>query len=196
MNQTKTPSTKTVNYQPRLKLLYYNELRPQLHKDLKLANIYEVPKLEKIVINTGLGRSKDNKQIFATAENTLAKISGQKPQICLSRMSIASFKLRTGNKIGMMVTLRDQRMYEFLDRLINLVIPRFRDFRGISLKAFDTTGNYSIGFREQALFPELSFEETNPAHGLQANLVFDSNNAQYNKALMEAFGFKFEKEKS
>ena len=182
-----------INYSPRLKLEYYNNIRPKLKEDLKFHNLYQVPQLEKIILNAGLGRQKDLKQVFITAENTLAKISGQKPQATFARMSVASFKLRTGNKIGMMVTLRDIRMYEFLDRLINLVIPRFRDFRGISLRSFDKSGNYSLGFSEQALFPELPFEETNPAHGLQASLVFNTNNALHNQALLEAFGFKFEK---
>ena len=193
---SKVKSTTKINsYQSQLKTDYYASIRPQLKKDLKLKNLHQVPRLEKIILNTGLGRAKDQKQVFTTAENTLAKISAQKPQITLARMSIASFKLRTGNKIGLMVTLRDDRMYEFLERLINVVMPRFRDFRGASLKSFDKQANYSLGFKEQALFPELSFEETNPAHGLQATLVFDKDNKAHNRALLEAFGFKFEKDK-
>ena len=194
MNKVKS-TTKSSIYQSQLKTEYYASIRPQLKKDLKLKNLHQVPLLEKIILNTGLGRTKDQKQVFTTAENTLAKISAQKPQITLARMSIASFKLRTGNKIGLMVTLRDDRMYEFLERLINVVMPRFRDFRGASLKSFDKQANYSLGFKEQALFPELSFEETNPAHGLQATLVFDKDDKAHNRALLEAFGFKFEKDK-
>ncbi len=187
--------TKTIDnsYQPKLKADYYSKIRPKLKTDLKLKNIHEVPKLEKIILNAGLGRVKGDKQIFETAVNTLSKISGQKPKETVARMSVASFKLRTGNKIGLMVTLRGARMYEFLERLINLVMPRLRDFRGASLQSFDKSGHYSIGFREQSIFPELSFEETNPAHGLQATLVFSDSRSDYVRALLEEFGFKFEK---
>ena len=188
--QTKTTSN---SYQPKLKADYYSKIRPKLKTALKLKNIHEVPGLEKIVLNAGLGRTKGDKQIFETAVNTLSKISGQKPKETVARMSVASFKLRTGNKIGLMVTLRGVRMYEFLERLINLVMPRLRDFRGASLKSFDKSGHYSIGFREQSIFPELSFEETNPVHGLQATLVFSDSRPDYVRALLEEFGFKFEK---
>ena len=180
--------------QPRLKVDYYQNIRAQLKEELGLKNIHEAPKLEKIVLNSGLGRTKADKRIFEMATNTLSKISGQKPRITLARMSVASFKLRTGNKIGLMVTLRDERMYEFLERLIHLVMPRLRDFRGAHLKSFDQSGNYSIGFREQSIFPELSFEETNPTHGLQATFVFKSRSKEDSLALLNAFGFKFEKQ--
>ena len=183
------------SYQPRLKTAYKKEIRSQLQADLGLANLHQVPKLDKIVLNSGLGRSKDDKRVFETARNTLAKISGQRPVTTKARLSIASFKLRTGNPIGLMVTLRGDRMYEFLDRLINLVIPRFRDFRGLSRRSFDPSGNYSIGFREQSLFPELSFEETQPAHGLQATLIFDSQGPAHSLALLEKFGARFTKPK-
>ena len=136
MSITQTPQLN----QPALKKAYYEDIRPQLQKTLKLTNALQVPRLEKIVLNAGLGQAKHDKQIFAVAENTLSKISGQKPQVTLARMSVASFKLRTGHKIGAMVTLRDVRMYEFLERLIHFVMPRFRDFRGASqsLKLFAT----------------------------------------------------------
>ena len=181
-------------YQPRLKEQYRSEIRPQLQKELALKNIHQVPEIEKIILNVGLGRVKDDKKTLAAAANTLAKISGQKPQKTQARLSIANFKLRSGQEIGYMVTLRDERMYEFLERLIHLVLPRFRDFRGLSLKSFDRQGNYSLGFREQALFPELSFEETNPSHGLQATLVFARSRAiEDNRKLLLAFGFPFVK---
>ena len=180
-------------YRAHLKTAFFEEIRPKLLKELNLKNIHQVPSLEKIVLNSGLGRTKADKQAFETATNTLARISGQMPRTTLARMSIASFKLRTGNRIGMMVTLRDNRMYEFLERLIELVMPRLRDFRGASLKSFDRQGNYSIGFSEQSIFPELSFEETTPAHGLQATLVFKSKNPEHSRALLEAFGCRFEK---
>ena len=197
MASSKTPAaTKPAAqaaYRARLKAAYYEAIRPQLVKDLGLNNLHQAPRLEKIILNAGLGRAKSEKQVFETAANTLGRISGQKPQVTLARMSVASFKLRTGNKIGMMVTLRDNRMYEFLERLIEFVMPRLRDFRGASLRSFDRSGNYSIGFREQSIFPELSFEETHPAHGLQATLVFRSRGAEDSRALLEAFGCKFEK---
>ena len=180
-------------YQAQMKQSYYQTIRPNLMKELKLKNIHQAPRLEKIILNSGLGRSKSDKRVFETATNTLGRISGQHPQVTLARMSVASFKLRTGNKIGIMVTLRDNRMYEFLERLIELVMPRLRDFRGARLKSFDKSGHYSIGFPEQSIFPELSFEETSPAHGLQATLVFKSQNPEHNRALLQAFGFKFEK---
>ncbi|MYB39832.1 50S ribosomal protein L5 [Candidatus Saccharibacteria bacterium] len=185
-------NTKTA-YGPRLKTDYYERIRPELRRKLELKNLHQVPKLEKIVVNAGLGRTKDDKKVFETAANTLAKISGQNPKVTTARISVASFKLRTGQEIGLMSTLRGDRMYEFLDRLINLVMPRLRDFRGAPLKAFDRSGNYSIGFREQSIFPELSFEETSPPHGLQATLVFESAGPEHSRALLEEFGFKFEK---
>ena len=180
-------------YRARLKTAYLEEIRPKLLKELGLKNIHEVPRLEKITLNSGLGRVKGDKKVFETATNTLSRVSGQMPRATLARMSVASFKLRTGNRIGLMVTLRDNRMYEFLERLIELVMPRLRDFRGSSLKSFDRQGNYSIGFSEQSIFPELSFEETTLAHGLQATLVFKSKNPEHSRALLEAFGCRFEK---
>ena len=183
----------TKTYQPRLKADYYERIRAKLKQDLQLKNIHQVPRLEKIIVNAGLGRTKDDKKVFETATNTLAKVSGQQPKVTTARMSVAAFKLRTGQKIGLVSTLRGERMYEFLDRLINLVMPRLRDFRGAHLKAFDRSGNYSLGFQEQSIFPELSFEETNPPHGLQVTLVFDSAGASHSRALLEEFGFKFEK---
>ena len=128
------------------------------------------------------------------ANNTIAKITGQKPVERISRMSIATFKLREGNKIGTMVTLRDDRMYEFMDRVINIVLPRLRDFHGVSNKSFDGQGNYSLGFTDQSVFPELSFEETSTPHGLQVNFVIESKDKEHAKALLEKFGMPFMKE--
>jgi large subunit ribosomal protein L5 len=184
---------KTMNAKARLKQLYYQKIRPELKKDLNLANINQVPRLEKIVINAGLGKAKDEKRVLEAAANTLAKISGQKPIPTRARMSIASFKLREGSSIGLKVTLRDKRMYEFMDRLINVVLPRLRDFHGVKLKAFDKQGNYSIGFSEQSVFVELSFEETTQSHGLQAVFVTDAKDELHSKALLAKFGMPFEK---
>jgi large subunit ribosomal protein L5 len=177
----------------RLKQLYNDKIRAELKDELKLGNINQVPKLEKIVINVGLGRAKDDKKVLEAAENTLQKITGQKPIQTTARMSIASFKLREGNKIGMKLTLRDKRMYEFMDRLINIVLPRLRDFHGVKAKAFDQQGNYSIGFNEQSVFPELSFEETTTSHGLQVIFVTNGQEIAHSRALLTKFGMPFEK---
>ena len=180
---------------PRLKQLYFDKYREEMQKELGLKNINQVPNLEKIVINIGLGKQKDNKKMFEAASNTLLKVTGQKPVETFAKQSIASFKLREGSRIGMKVTLRGDRMYEFLDRLVNLVLPRLRDFHGLSLKSFDGQGNYSIGFVEQSIFPELSYEETANAHGTQVILVTNSSNKDASKALLQKLGVPFEKEK-
>lgn len=177
----------------RLKKLYSEKIAPELLKELKLSNIHQVPRLEKIVLNIGLGKAKDDKRMFEVANNTLLKITGQKPLETYARMSIATFKLREGNKVGLKLTLRGERMYEFLDRLINIVLPRLRDFHGVSLKSFDKQGNYSIGLVEQSIFPELSFEETTVPHGMQVVIVTDSSDVEHNRALLTKFGMPFEK---
>ncbi len=187
------PASKT-KYQARLKTLYHSELEKKLVKDLKLKNIHEVPRLEKIIVNVGLGRAKDEKRLLEVAANTLSKITGQKPIQTTAKKSIASFKLREGNKIGLKVTLRDERMYEFADRVINIVLPRLRDFHGVSTRAFDKQGNFAIGFTDQSVFPELSYEETSTAHGLQVIFVIKSIKKEHSRALLEAFGLPFEKE--
>ncbi|HEY5152785.1 MAG TPA: 50S ribosomal protein L5, partial [Candidatus Saccharimonadales bacterium] len=149
---------------------------------------------EKIVVNISLGRVKDEKKLMDVATNTLRKITGQQPVQTAAKNSIAGFKLREGNKIGLKVTLRGERMYEFLDRVINVVLPRLRDFHGVSLKAFDRQGNYSLGFTDQSVFPELSFEETTTSHGLQVIFVINCQEKEHAKALLEKFGMPFEKE--
>ncbi len=189
MMATKTVSTTL----PRLKALYQSEIVKQLEKELNLTNINDVPKLEKIVVNVGLGQAKDEKKLMDVAVNTLRKITGQQPVETTARMSIATFKLREGSKIGCMVTLRGDRMYEFLDRLITIVLPRLRDFHGVSSRAFDQQGNYSLGLREQSVFPELTFEETTTLHGMQVNLVINSKSKEHSEALLRAFGMPFDK---
>lgn len=185
---------KPANTLPRLKKLYLGSISPELMKELELKNVNQVPVLEKIVINVGLGRSKDDKQMFEVAENTLARITGQKPIETYAKMSIATFKLREGNKIGLKVTLRGDRMYEFMDRFINIVLPRLRDFHGVKSRAFDKQGNYAIGLSEQSIFPELTFEETTKPHGMQIIFVAKSENRDHVKALLIKFGMPFEKE--
>jgi large subunit ribosomal protein L5 len=178
----------------RLREAYNTKYAAELQKELGLANPHQVPRLEKITINVGLGKAKDDKRVIEAAANTLTKITGQKPVETIAKKSIASFKLREGNKIGLKVTLRGDRMYEFLDRLITLVLPRLRDFHGVSAKAFDRQGNYAIGFTDQSVFPELSFEETTTPHGLQAVFTISGGNPDHSRALLEKFGMPFEKE--
>ena len=177
----------------RLKNLYYSKIVNELMTELKLKNVNEVPRLEKIVVNVGLGRGKDDKKLIEVATNTIRKITGQQPIQTKAKKSIASFKLREGNVIGIKVTLRDEKMYEFMDRLINIVLPRLRDFHGVKNKAFDKSGNFSVGISEQSVFPELTFEETTTAHGLQAVFVINSLHPEYSKSLLEKFGMPFEK---
>jgi large subunit ribosomal protein L5 len=194
MVQATAAKTKSDTYTPRLKKLYVDEIAKQLKDELNLSNIHDAPRLEKIVINVGLGRAKDDKRLLEVAENTLIKITGQKPVQTVAKQSIASFKLREGSKIGLKVTLRDSRMYEFADRFINLVLPRLRDFHGVSAQSFDKQGNYSIGLGDQSVFPELSYEETATPHGLQVVLAVKSKSPHHARALLEKFGVPFEKE--
>jgi large subunit ribosomal protein L5 len=188
---TKAKPAKKATYQARLKSYYSDELSKKLQSGLKLSNIHEVPRLEKIIVNVGLGKAKDEKRLMDVATTTLSKITGQQPVQTTARMSIASFKLREGNKIGLKVTLRDERMYEFADRLINIVLPRLRDFHGVPVKAFDRQGNYSLGLTDQSVFPELSYEETAIPHGLQ--VIFVIKSPEHSRALLEAFGLPFQK---
>jgi large subunit ribosomal protein L5 len=178
----------------RLRTEYTAKFVSELQKELELANVNQVPKLEKIVLNIGLGRAKDDKKVIEAATNTLRKITGQEPVKTYAKNSIAGFKLREGNMIGLKVTLRGDMMYEFMDRLINIVLPRLRDFHGVSNKAFDKQGNYSIGLHDQSVFPELSFDETTTTHGLQAIFVVNSEEKAHAKALLSKFGMPFEKE--
>jgi large subunit ribosomal protein L5 len=179
----------------RLKQEYNDKYVAELIKELGLANAMQVPKLDKIVLNIGLGRAKDDKKYIEVATNTLRKITGQQPVETVAKNSIAGFKLREGNKIGLKLTLRGDRMYEFMDRLINIVLPRLRDFHGVNNKAFDKSGNYSLGLNDQSVFPELTFEETTTTHGLQAVFVIKCEEQAHARALLEKFGMPFEKEK-
>jgi len=188
---SKDTSTTTA---PRLKTQYQTTIVADLKKKLELSNVHQVPALEKIVINVGMGRSKDDKRMFEIVRTTLRKITGQQPVDVIAKKSIASFKIRAGmNTIGMKVTLRDDRMYEFLDRLTNIVLPRVRDFHGVSKKAFDPQGNYSLGLTEQSVFPELTFEDISQLHGLQINFVITNSDPVKSRALLESFGIPFEK---
>ncbi len=186
---------KTTTYVPRLKALYKDKLTKELQAELELKNIHQVPKLQKIVVSVGIGKNKDNKQYYEAVKNTLTKITGQAPVDRMAKKSIATFKIRAGmNRIGLSVCLRDKQMYEFLDRLVNVALPRTRDFHGVGAKGFDRAGNYNMGIVEQSIFPELSFEETQTSHGLQITFVITGGKAEYSRALLEKFGLPFEKE--
>ena len=178
----------------RLRVQYNDSISKELVKELGLSNPHQAPKLEKVIVNIGLGRAKDDKKILEVATNTLRKITGQQPVETIAKNSIAGFKLREGNKVGLKVTLRGDRMYEFTDRVINVVLPRLRDFHGVSVKAFDKQGNYSLGFTDQSVFPELSFEETTNPHGLQVVFVINCEQKEHARALLEKFGMPFQKE--
>jgi large subunit ribosomal protein L5 len=190
MSQAAAEKTRYVS---RLKDRYNQEIAGQLLGELKLKNIHDVPRLEKIVINAGLGRAKDEKRILEVASNTIRKITGQQPVETIARKSIASFKLREGNKVGLKVTLRGGRMYEFADRFINIVLPRLRDFHGVSAGSFDKQGNFSIGLTDQSVFPELTYEDTATAHGLQVVFVINGKNPEHARALLEKLGMPFER---
>ena len=186
---------KEVTTAPRLKALYQDTIRKELQAELKLDNIHQVPKLEKIVVSVGIGKHKDDKRHHEIVSNTLTKVTGQHPVDRIARKSIASFKIRAGmNRVGVSVSLRGSRMYEFLDRLVNIALPRVRDFHGVSAKAFDKAGNYNLGIVEQSIFPELTFEETQILHGLQVTFVISGGSKEYSRALLEKFGIPFEKE--
>lgn len=194
---TKKPAAKKAAkpvYVARLKAAYQDTIAAELKKELGLPNAHQVPRLEKIVLNVGLGKAKDDKKVIEAAKNTLRKVTGQQPVETVAKKSIAGFKLREGNMIGLKITLRGERMYEFMDRLINIVLPRLRDFHGVSNKAFDKQGNYSIGLTDQSVFPELTFEETTTPHGIQAVFVIRANEPAHAKALLTKFGMPFEKE--
>jgi len=191
---TKTAKTAKVTTTTRLRADYNAKWAAELQKELELKNPHQVPRLEKITLNVGLGKAKDDKKMIEAATNTIFKITGQKPIMTIAKKSIASFKLREGNKIGLKVTLRGDRMYEFLDRLITIVLPRLRDFHGVSNKAFDRQGNYALGLTDQSVFPELTFDETTTSHGLQVVMTIRCEEPAHSKALLQKFGLPFEKE--
>jgi large subunit ribosomal protein L5 len=189
-------ATATAPATPRLKALYKEKFVKELQAELELANVHQVPKLEKIVVSVGTGKAKDSKQHLETVKNTLTKVTGQAPVERLAKKSIAGFKIRAGmgSPIGVSVTLRGPRAYEFLDRFVNVSLPRVRDFHGVSAKAFDKSGNYNLGITDQSIFPELTFEETQLIHGLQVTFVISGGSKEYSRALLEKFGIPFEKQ--
>lgn len=177
----------------RLKEIYQAELAPRLMKDLQLNNVMEVPRVEKVTINMGLGEAIQNIKVLESAVEELGRITGQKAVITKAKNSIASFKLREGMPIGCMVTLRRERAYEFLDRLINVALPRVRDFKGVSPKAFDGRGNYTLGIREQLIFPEIDLDKIDKVKGLNVTIVTSAKTDEEGRALLAALGMPFRK---
>jgi large subunit ribosomal protein L5 len=175
----------------RLKELYVKELAPKLKEELGLANVMEVPRITKITLNMGVGEASGDKKILDNAVNDLVKIAGQKVVVTNSRKSIAGFKIRDGWPIGCKVTLRADRMYEFLDRLITIAIPRIRDFRGISPKQFDGRGNFSMGVTEQIIFPEIDYDKVDRLRGLDICITTTARTDEEGRALLKAFNFPF-----
>ena len=175
----------------RLQEQYKKEILPALQKELGMTNPMQVPKIEKITINMGLGSALGDKKILQSALEEMSLISGQKPMTCNARKSVASFKLREGNPIGCKVTLRKEKMYEFLDRLVNIAIPRIRDFRGLNEKSFDGRGNYNMGLTEQIVFPEIDFEKVTRTRGMDIAITTSATNNDDAKKLLAMFNFPF-----
>ncbi len=175
----------------RLKERYLKEIRPALVQEFGLKNLMQAPRLDKVVVNMGLGEAISNAKILDASLEQLAAITGQKPVITKARKSIANFKLRQGQSIGAMVTLRGDRAYEFLDRLINIALPRVRDFKGVSPKAFDGKGNYTLGVKEQIIFPEINYDKVEKIKGLNITVVTTARNDEEGRALLRHLGMPF-----
>jgi len=177
----------------RLEEFYREKVVPQLKKDLGIENPMQIPKITKITVNMGVGEAVADRKVMDAAVADLTKITGQKPLICKSRKSIASFKLRQDLPIGCKVTLRGPRMYEFLDRLISIAMPRIRDFRGVSARSFDGRGNYSLGVKEQIIFPEIQYDQVDQLRGMDITITTTASDNKQGRALLEAFNFPFRK---
>lgn len=175
----------------RLKEIYDSQLRTQVMKDLKIDNIFRAPKLTKIIINMAVGEATQDSKKLQSAYEDLALIAGQKPIMTKAKKSIATFKLRQGMNIGVKVTLRHKRMYEFLDRLINIALPRVRDFRGLSQKSFDGKGNYSLGVKEQIIFPEINYDKVDKIRGMDITICTTAQNDEESLCLLKALNFPF-----
>ena len=176
---------------PRLKTLYNDELRTRLQEKFSYANVMQVPKLEKIVINVGCGEAVADSKKIKSVESELAKISGQKPVVTSAKKSVATFKLREGMPIGAKVTLRTNQMYEFLDRLINIALPRVRDFRGVSAKSFDGRGNYAMGLKEQIVFPEIHYDDVTDVRGMDIVICTTAETDEEARELLSGFSMPF-----
>ena len=177
----------------RLQQYYREQVLSRLQRDLGIANPMEVPRITKITVNMGVGEAVADKKVMDAAVADLTKITGQKPLVTKSRKAIASFKIRAGLAIGCKVTLRGARMYEFLDRLINIAMPRIRDFRGVSPRSFDGRGNYSLGVKEQIIFPEIQYDQIDQVRGMDITITTTARDNRQGRALLEAFNFPFRK---
>ena len=175
----------------RLQVLYHTVIVPKLQKELGYTNIHQVPRLEKIVINRGLGEASQNAKALESSIAEISAITGQRPVITRAKKAIASFKIRKGMPVGLMVTLRRERMYAFLDRLINLALPRIRDFRGVNPKSFDGRGNYTLGIREQLIFPEVNYDAVDQIRGMDICIVTTAGTDEEGRALLREFGMPF-----
>jgi large subunit ribosomal protein L5 len=193
MSDTATPDTATREI-PRFKRRYNEEIRSALKDELGLDNVMQVPRIDKVVINMGVGAALQQQSLLEGAVNDLTIIAGQKPVVTRAKKSIAGFKLREGNAIGVKVTLRGDRMWEFLDRLISLAIPRIRDFRGLSPTSFDGRGNYTFGVTEQLIFPEIDYDRIDATRGMDITIVTTARTNAEGKALLDAFGFPFRRD--
>jgi large subunit ribosomal protein L5 len=178
---------------PRLKKQYNEEIASKLFEELGLSNTMQLPRLEKIVVNMGLGEANQDRKVIEQATDELSLITGQKPRVNPARKSIAGFKLRAGTPIGVSVTLRGDRMWEFFDRLLAVAIPRVRDFRGLNPRSFDGRGNYTFGVTEQLIFPEINFDDVTATRGMDITICTTADNNEHAKALLDAFGFPFRK---
>jgi len=176
---------------PRLRSRFEKEVAPALLKELELKNVMAVPRLHKIVVNMGVGEATQNAKVLDPAVNELGQITGQKPVVTRAKKSIAAFKVRQGQSIGAMVTLRGDRMYEFFDRLVNIVLPRVRDFRGVSSKSFDGRGNYTLGLHDQLIFPEISYERVDKQRGMNVTIVTTAANDNQARSLLKHMGMPF-----
>ena len=181
---------------PRLKDLFYKEIQPSLKTQFGFKNLYMGPKINKIVLNMGLGLDGNDSKILKSCEEDLAKITGQKPVITKFKKSVANFKTRKGSNAGLKVTLRKNRMYEFLDRLVNIALPRIKDFRGLSINGFDKFGNYTFGVKEHIIFPEVNFDKVDKIRGLDITIVIKSNSKEHSLELLKKFNFPFREERS
>ena len=181
----------TETYTPRLKERYDNEIRPQLKDDLGVKSIMQVPRIEKITLNMGVGEAKTDAKQLDAAMDELTIIAGQRPQVRKARKSVAQFKIREGMPIGAKVTLRGARMYEFLDRLVSIALPRIRDFRGLNPRSFDGRGNYSLGVREQIIFPEIDYDAIQQVRGLDVTITTSAETDEQARALLQALGLPF-----
>jgi large subunit ribosomal protein L5 len=184
----------TNGYEPRLKGLYERELRPALKEELHASSVMEVPRIEKITLNMGVGEAKTEAKALDSAVDELTLIAGQRAQVRRARKSIAGFKIREGMPVGARVTLRGARMYEFLDRLVSIALPRIRDFRGLSPASFDGRGNYSIGIREQIIFPEISYDDVSSIRGLDVTITTNAETDEQAHALLRGLGLPFAEE--